>query len=41
MVALVDPQKSEAALALQQNRVRPVPSSVCQGKATLPRETLL
>jgi hypothetical protein len=41
MVTLVDPRKSEAALALQQNRVRPVPSSECQGEATLPQETLL
>ena len=41
MVTLVDPRKSEAALALQQNRVRPALSSVCQDKVTLPRETLL
>jgi len=41
MVALDDPRKSEAALALQQNQVRPVPSSVCQGKATLRREMSL
>jgi len=41
MAALDDPRKSEAALALQQNQVRPVPSSVCQGKATLPQETSL
>ena len=41
MVALDDPRKLGAALALQQNQVRSVPSSVCQGKVTLKRETFL
>jgi len=41
MVALDDPRKLEAALALQQNQVRSVPSSVYQGKITLQRETFL
>ncbi len=39
MVTLDDRRKSEVVLALWQNQVPPVPSSVCQGEATLPRET--